>query len=190
MISAVAGQEQKSATQARDQKWVADRDHSSIQFRTSHWGIVDIVGWFEEFEVVVRTRDDDFSKAQVEARVTPSSVRMPNLEMAANLRRGFASPDAPQAVFRSVRVEEAGEDRYLLHGELTIGTITKPITWQIQLNGYGSPRGGSAGFTGRTELMRLEFEIGDTEVFPGNQQPVVGLSVEITCNIRLDRVYE
>ncbi|MDH3216226.1 MAG: hypothetical protein OEN01_08035 [Candidatus Krumholzibacteria bacterium] len=24
-------------------KWVADKGHSSIQFRTSHWGIVDII---------------------------------------------------------------------------------------------------------------------------------------------------
>lgn len=57
------------------QKWLSDVDHSSIEFRTQHWGIVDIIGWLEDFQITVYADEDDFSDAIIEARVGVGSIR-------------------------------------------------------------------------------------------------------------------
>jgi len=33
----------------------ADNAHSSVEFRTRHWGIVDIIGWFEDSDIQVES---------------------------------------------------------------------------------------------------------------------------------------
>ena len=63
--------------------WTADPAHSSIVFQTGDWGVVDLVGWFEEYEITVHSSELDFSDAVIEARIDPASVRMPNPQMAA-----------------------------------------------------------------------------------------------------------
>ena len=81
-------------------RFAADTAHSSIQFRTRHWGIHDIIGWFEDYEVIVYADYADFTNAVVEARVRPASVRMPNPAMAGNLRafRAAVLKDVDRAI--------------------------------------------------------------------------------------------
>ena len=43
----------KASTDPDRLKFVGDTDHSSIEFRTEHWGILDIIGWFEDFDLMV-----------------------------------------------------------------------------------------------------------------------------------------
>lgn len=59
-------------------KYVSDDDHSSISFRTKHWEIVDIIGWFSDFKVIMYSDKPDFSDAVIYAEVNPKSIVMPN----------------------------------------------------------------------------------------------------------------
>jgi polyisoprenoid-binding protein YceI len=62
--------------------------------------------------------------------------------------------------FRSTGLRQDGED-YLLDGELTLKTITKPISLHLELGGFGpDPYGGTrAGFTAIGQLNRSDFGV-------------------------------
>lgn len=66
-------------------KWVAERGHSSISFYSRHWEIVDLMGWFEEFEAVMYSDDEAFSNTKIFAKVNAASIVMPNFKMAETL---------------------------------------------------------------------------------------------------------
>jgi polyisoprenoid-binding protein YceI len=177
-------------TASSSQDWerevlIADRAHSSITFRASHWGIVDIVGWFEDFDIDVEVAGTGFSDAVVTANVRTASVRMPNAKMAGNLRGMFDVAAYPHAIFKSTRVERADSVTYRITGDLTMKGVTVPVTWEAVFNGFGYPPGADPGFTAKTVLNRLDFGIGDREVHGSNGELVVGEKIEVTCNVRL-----
>ena len=62
--------------------------------------------------------------------------------------------------FRSTGVRQDGED-YVLDGELTLKTITKPISLRLELGGFGpDPYGGTrTGFTAIGQLNRSDFGV-------------------------------
>ncbi len=165
--------------------WIADLAHSSIEFRTSHWGIVDIIGWFDDFEIAVWDNGEDFTGAAVEAAIRLGSVRMPNMEMAANLHGMFDIEQFPVARFVSTKVEKTGAGAYRMIGELTLKGATREIAWDVRFNGFGAPPHGAPGFTATTTLERLDYGIGDAAVLPGTERPIVGHEILIRCNLRL-----
>ena len=66
--------------------WNADLHHSSISFRTMHWGIVEIIGWFEKYDVILKKEGDDWASSEIKITIKPESVRLPNMAMAQNLQ--------------------------------------------------------------------------------------------------------
>jgi polyisoprenoid-binding protein YceI len=83
--------------------WVSDNTHSYLTFSVAHYGIHDLVGWFEDFHVTVHVNDSDLTQSKVVARVRPGSVRMPNVKMVESLLNlGFLKVDVfPEASFES-----------------------------------------------------------------------------------------
>ncbi len=67
-------------------KYLVDTTHSSIQFAVRHWGIYNVAGGLESYEVKVTYTKDDFTDMAVEALLRPASVNMPNMEMAHHLK--------------------------------------------------------------------------------------------------------
>ena len=170
--------------------WTADLQHSSIMFETGHWGVVDVVGWFEDYEVKVRSRKLDFSDALVEVRINPASVRMPNPAMAANLRNLFFQVQQfPEVSFQSTRVDAGNKNNHLrLSGQLTMKGVTHELVLDLSFNGYGSPPQGAPGFKLRGTLNRLDFGVGEMELMDGTGHPMVDAEVRLICNIRLEFV--
>jgi len=164
---------------------VADPTHSSIDFRTQHWGILDIIGWFEDYDIRVELTDNDFETAAVVARMRPASVRMPNAGMAKNLRGMFDIESYPEIVFESTSVRKNGENSYILVGNLAIKGVTKRVEWDVVFNGFGYPPGTMPGFTASTTINRLDFGVGQPEDLPSGAAPTIGEQVHITCNLRL-----
>jgi polyisoprenoid-binding protein YceI len=75
LVHAGPGDESVAADQFKHSYiWAADPEHSSIMFQTGHWGIVDVVGWFEGYEIAVHSSKLDFSDAVVEARIDPARL--------------------------------------------------------------------------------------------------------------------
>ena len=97
----------------------------------------------------------------MEVDIDPASLDTGDAQRDAHLR----SPDFfdvekfPTASFRSSKVEVAGEDRYLVTGNLTVHGITQPVVLDVTYEGSGKdPWGGErAGFSATTTIDRKHF---------------------------------
>lgn len=164
--------------------WKADPAHSSIQFTVQHWGIVNLIGWFDEFEITVYSERPDFSDAVVEAEVRTASIRMPNPAMAGNARKLFGVMAWPIATFRSRSVVKESSGRYVLSGDLSFHGVTVPGSWSVLFT--GSVGSTSRGFAASGTIDRLRHSVGDAETLPNDERFFIGQIAQVTCNVRLD----
>ena len=61
--------------------------------------------------------------------------------------------------FRSTRIDRVDEERYRIHGDLTIRGVTRTVTLDTELGGIKADPWGSrrAGFSARTKIDRRDF---------------------------------
>ena len=172
-----------SDTTLKTGAWVLDTAHSSVNFTVRHLGISKVRGVFTSFQadVVVGETAADTS---VVATIDLASVDTGNADRDAHVQ----APDIidvatrPALTFRSTGLEPDGDD-WLLHGDVTIGDVTKPVTLHLELGGIEAhPMGGPrhAGFEARGELRRTDFGIA-----PGMPAAMLGDVVKIELDVQL-----
>lgn len=143
--------------------WLADPVHSEIQFRVRHLMITTVTGYFRKFDVVVETEDDDFTKAsRIQFTADINAIDTNNGQRDTHLKSNdfFGADKYPQLRFEGRKFEKVN-DRYRLHGDLTIRNITRPIILDVDFGGivvdpYGQTK---AGFTLDGKINRKEFEL-------------------------------
>ena len=59
-------------------KWVIDPTHSELGFKIKHLMITNVSGNFKEVEAEVKTEGEDFSSAEIEARIKTDSINTNN----------------------------------------------------------------------------------------------------------------
>lgn len=130
--------------------WSVDPVHSSIGFAVKHLGVSTFRGTFAGVSGTIVTEGGAVSR--VEGVVEVASITTPD----DNLTGHLASPDFfdaatyPQARFTSTRVDDLGEGRLHVAGELSIRGVTQPVELEAELEGagfdpYGNERLGIAG---------------------------------------------
>ncbi|MFD5329114.1 YceI family protein [Streptomyces sp. NPDC127092] len=160
-------------------RWPFDPLHSSVGFTIRHLGISKVRGRFDEFtaELVVGETLEDSS---VTATVRLASIDTGNADRDAHVR----APDLldvekrPTMTFRSTRIAGAGED-WTLEGELTIGDVTRPVTFDVEFGGVVDvPVDGSrhAGFDATGEFRRSDFGL---DFAPGILGDVIKVGLEL-----------
>ncbi len=140
--------------------WTLDANHSTVAFTIRHLGISKVRGTFERFDARLEV-GDTLDGTSVTATVDVASVATGNADRDAHV----LAPDLldvaqrPTLRFRSTAIEPDG-DGWALHGELTIGAVTRPVTLAAELGGIETyPIDGSrhAGFEARGEIRRKDF---------------------------------
>ena len=142
-------------------KWVIDPTHSEIGFKIKHLMITNISGKFESFEAEVQTEAEDFTTAQVEVRIKTSSISTGNLQRDEHLRNSdfFEVDTHPDILFTSTAVEKIDNDNFVVHGQLTMKGVTKPVKLNVEYSGITKdPWGGQrAGFVVTGKINRGDF---------------------------------
>ena len=140
-------------------KVVSEHAHSSITFRVGHWEIVDLFGWFRDFEAVMYHDEADFSDALIEARVNPKAVILPAPQMEGHIQNPeyFHSDKYPFIVFKSRKMKPVGGNKYKLLGDLIIKETKLEKELDVTFNGYAYPEKSISGwkvngFVTQTEL--------------------------------------
>ena len=166
--------------------WVVDSEHSSIEFRVSHYGLHNLIGWFEDFAITIHVNDQDLAQSPVVAIVNLSSIRMPNPNMVGTLFTGgfFHAEKYPEAIFASTSIDSQGKSKYVVNGILTINGVSRPTQWHATLNRYGSWSTGAPGFTVDGFINRPDFEIGGTSNDSLNSPPHIADTVFVRLNVR------
>ena len=174
-------------------KWTLDPMHSEITFKVKHLMISTVTGHFKKFSLEVETETDDFTTAKkIEFTADIDSIDTNNEQRDGHLKSAdfFDAEQHPQIKYSGKNYEAKG-DEGVLHGELTIAGITKPIDLHVEFGGiavdpYGQTK---AGFTVTGKLSRKEFGITYGSVTEtGNV--LLGDDIKINAEIQLVKQVE
>jgi polyisoprenoid-binding protein YceI len=140
-------------------------------------------GRFEKFSGAVVVGED--GTPSVNAEIAVDSVNTGNDQRDAHIKSAdfFGVETYPVATFTSSAVEPNG-DNYVLHGELTLKGVTRPITLELEFNGVspGLGHGEVAGFEASVVLNRKDFGI-DIDLPLETGGAVVGDKVTLTLDV-------
>jgi polyisoprenoid-binding protein YceI len=142
-------------------RWKIDPTHSEIQFKVKHLMITTVTGYFTRFNLEVETEDSDFTRAsRILFTADIDSINTNNAQRDTHLKSPdfFDAQTHGQLRFTGRHFEESGDD-YLLHGDLTIRDVTRPVTVKVDFAGtvmdpYGQTK---AGFTIDGKISRKAF---------------------------------
>jgi polyisoprenoid-binding protein YceI len=168
--------------------WTIDPVHSEVGFSVRHMMVSKVRGKFSAFSGEVVTGDNPLDSS-VQATIDLSSIDTGNPDRDAHIRSAdFFETDKHEAMsFRSTGIREDGGD-YLLDGELSLKTVTKPVTLKLELGGFGPDAYGGyrAGFTATGEIKRSDFGV-DFNAVLETGGVVVGDKVSLSLEIELVR---
>ncbi|WP_026416217.1 YceI family protein [Actinomadura oligospora] len=169
--------------------WTVDAVHSTVGFAVRHLMISKVRGRFADFDATFTTGEDPLDST-VTATVRTDSVDTGNTQRDAHLRTAeyFGVDEHPTMTFRSTGLRPArGAGRYELDGDLTIKGVTRPVTFDLEIGGFGPDhfdpdgRGARAGFTASGVIDRTEFGVDTNMPIPGGV--ALGEKVEIVLEV-------
>jgi polyisoprenoid-binding protein YceI len=171
--------------------WTIDPVHSEVSFVVRHMMVSKVRGRFDKFEGHIVTGADPL-QSTVTATVDLSSVNTGNETRDNHIRSEdfFHIEKHPSMTFNSTGIRAEGES-FLLDGDLTLHGVTKPVTFFLELNGFGpDPYGGTrSGFSATTEIDRNDWEVSYNGPIPGVTNAMV-LSDKVTINLEVEAVLD
>ncbi|ROS59538.1 polyisoprenoid-binding protein YceI [Frigoribacterium sp. PhB160] len=142
--------------------WNLDPTHSEVSFSVRHLAISKVKGSFESFDASLETADDH-TASKVTASIDVASINTNQKDRDGHLQTGdfFLAEEHPKMTFVSSSIEEKGDDSFLVHGDLTLRGVTKPVTLKSEfgglvVDGYGQTK---LGFSATTKIDRTEFGV-------------------------------
>ena len=153
----------QTQTRTRTSTWTLDPTHSIAEFSVKHLIVTTVKGRFRELEATLNIDEGAIENSSVTASIDVASIDTNLADRDAHLRSDdfFNAEQFPKITFRSKRVEKVGDEKYLVHGDLTIRDVTKPVVLDAEFEGqiddpWGNRR---AAFTGTTQISRKEFGV-------------------------------
>jgi polyisoprenoid-binding protein YceI len=141
--------------------WTIDPVHSEVGFSVRHMMVSKVRGKFASFEGTIVTAEDPLD-SKVTATVDLSSIETGNADRDNHIRSAdFFEVEANKTmtlVSTGIRVD--GDD-YKLDADLTLKGVTKPVTFDLEVNGFGPDAYGGtrSGFSATTTINRRDFGV-------------------------------
>jgi len=150
-------------TATRTTTWTVDPAHSIAEFSVKHLIVTTVKGRFREVEATLHIDEDSFENSSVTASIDVASIDTNLTDRDAHLRSDdfFNAEQYPKITFQSTRVEKVKGEKYLVHGDLTIRDMTKPVVLEAEFEGQVDDPWGNrrAAFTATTQISRKEFSV-------------------------------
>jgi polyisoprenoid-binding protein YceI len=167
--------------------WTVDPVHSEVSFVVRHMMVSKVRGRFDTFTGTITTAEDPL-QSTVTASVDLNSVNTGAPDRDNHIRSAdfFDIEHHPTMTFQSTGVRRDG-DEFLLDGDLTIRGTTKPVTFSLELNGFGPDAYGGtrAGFSATSEINRSDFGVSYNGPIPGGG---VAVSEKVTIALEIEGV--
>ena len=139
--------------------WTVDSSHSNVGFSARHLMVAKVRGSFTEFSGQIEVPADPL-KSTLNATVEAKSVSTGDDARDAHLRGDdfFDVDNYKQWTLVSTGIESSGSD-FILHTNLTIKDVTRPIDFALEFEGVVKDPWGNtkAGFTAEAEINRKDF---------------------------------
>jgi len=141
--------------------WTIDPIHSEVGFFARHMMVSKVRGKFTTFAGTIVT-GPDVTDSSVTATVDLSSIDTGNEDRDNHIRSAdfFDVATANTMTFASTSIVADG-DGYRLAGDLTLKGVTKPVTFQLEVGGFGPDAFGGTrcGFTATTTISRSDYGV-------------------------------
>lgn len=141
--------------------WTFDPAHSQVSFAVKHMMVSTVRGQFTGVSGTTIGEVHEPLGAEIDVEIDANSITTNNEQRDAHLRSAdfLDAENYPTLTFKSTHIEEAGKDRYTIHGDLTIRGTTREVTLEAELNGHGTSPWGTevVGVSARGEINRKEF---------------------------------
>src|ERR1700744_5601030 len=153
-----------STTAFAQSTWKVDKAHSRLTFTITHLAVSDVEGSFKDFDATITASKPDFSDAKFELVAKTASVNTDNDQRDNHLRTAefFDAANKPTLTFVSTGITATSAGHYKLTGNLTLGGVTKPATFDLWYRGTianpGKPE--DAGFKVTGTIKRSDFNFG------------------------------
>lgn len=170
--------------------WTVDPAHSDVEFKVKHLMINTVKGAFTSYRMNVEAQAEDFSDAKVAFEADIDSINTKNEMRDGHLKSDdfFSAEKFPVMKFTSTSLTPKGDGEYVLHGDLTIRDVTKPVALKAEFGGtmvdfYGNTK---AGFEVSGKINRKEFGLTWDAVTEAGGI-VVSDEVKLNMNIQLQK---
>ena len=171
--------------------WAIDPVHSEVSFTVRHMMVSKVRGRFDTFEGTIVTGATPLDST-VTASVDLSSINTGQEQRDAHIRSAdfFETDKHTHMTFASTGVRVDGGD-FLLDGDLTLKGVTKPVTFKLDINGFGPDAYGGTrvGFSASTEINRSEFGVNFNGPIPGVPGGVA-VSEKVTINLEIEGILQ
>lgn len=171
-----------SSTQTQQLKagsWALDTAHSSVAFHVRHLGIAKVRGRFDRFETEFVV-DETGAVTALGATIDLDSFDTGNPDRDAHVRTAdfLDVANRPTLTFRATEPVTLAET-FTVTGEATLGTITEPVTLDVELGGLADFPDGTRhlGFSATGTIKRSVFHVGAPA--PGFLGDAVKIELEI-----------
>ncbi len=162
-----------------------DKNHSSINFKVRHMGLVDVPGHFRDFTGTINLAGKKMVDSTVEFTAQATSVDTGVTPRDNHLRSKdfFEVETHPTMTFKSKKIKKKGKN-YMVTGDFTLKGVTKEITIPMQV--YGPSNVGNdnikMGVTGQTTINRRDYNVTYGSNLP-NGTPVLSDMIAIDLQI-------
>jgi len=171
--------------------WEIDPVHSEVSFVVRHMVVSKVRGRFDRFSGTIVT-DEDLGRSSVNVTIDASSIgtNEPNRDNHVRSADFLDVEKFPNITFRSTAVRSE-HGAYFVDGELTIRGTTRPVTLNVEVNGFTpDPYGGTrAGFSATTEINRHDFRVSFNGPIPGTDNAMV-LSDKVDLTLEVEAVLQ
>ena len=139
--------------------WNIDPVHSSVGFVSRHLMVSKVRGRFNKFSGTLTIAEDPL-KSKVEASADVASISTGDETRDGHLKSAdfFDLEKYPTIDLVSTGIDKDGDD-YVLHTNLTVNGVTKPVDFELEFEGVSpDPWGGTrAGFEAEAEISRKDW---------------------------------
>lgn len=169
--------------------WDIDPAHTNAQFAIRHMMISTVRGSFTKVSGAVNLDEQDPTKSTIEATIDAASIDTHNEKRDQDLKSPnfFDVAKYPTITFKSKKIEQAGEGKFKVTGDLTIHGVTKEVVLNVegQPNPFKDPFGKNRiGGMATTKINRKDFGLTWTKALETGGV-LVGDDVDITIDVEL-----
>jgi polyisoprenoid-binding protein YceI len=169
--------------------WQIDPMHSAAQFSIRHLAISTVRGGFSNVKGTVNFDDTDVTKSTVDVTIDVNTVdtRVPDRDKDLRSDKFFDVVHYPSMTFKSTKVEQAGEGKLKVTGDLTIRGVTKQVVLDVEgptmpvKDPWGNQR---AAVSATTKINRQDFGV-KWNATMDNGGVVLGDDVAITLDVEM-----
>jgi polyisoprenoid-binding protein YceI len=186
LVTALAAVTLLAATpvQAAPETYNVDPEHTAVTFSIRHL-FSKVPGRFSTFSGIVQIDESQLEHGSVEFTIETASIDTNEPARDRHLRSDafFDADNHPQITFRSTKVRKTGEGKLEVDGELSIRGISKTVTLDVEVLGFGELYGvRRAAFEIRTRIDRHDFKVSWNDVVEGGGL-ILGDDVDILINL-------